>query len=156
MKTLAQAREEAIDRFWETVPPLWGRIRLHIRSVATERFDIGVEQFHVLRCVQRGPGSMSELASAKNISRPAISQAADALELKGYVRRAGRPADRRYVELELTKTGQELLEAVFGETRSWMRDKMSSLTLEELETISRAMPALQKMVEQPKAAGKTT
>ena len=68
-------RNQAIDRFWETIPPLWGMIRTHIRGEATKNFDISVEQFHILRHVRRGTGSISELATAKNISRPAISLA---------------------------------------------------------------------------------
>lgn len=154
MKTLSQARGKAIDRFWETVPPLWGQVRVHIRAVATAKFDITVEQFHVLRYVRRGPGSMSELALAKNISRPAISQAAEALVRKGYVRRAARPTDRRYIELELTRAGEDLLKAVFDETRSWMEDRMSMLTVEELEKVSEAMQALQKVVEVSLPAGR--
>jgi len=152
MPIASRIRERAIDRFWETVPPLWGFIREHIRATATANFDITVEQFHVLRYVRRGPGSMSELAAAKNISRPAISQAADVLARKGYVRRVGRSDDRRYVELALTEAGSQLLDAVFTETRTWMKERMKGLSIEELETIVRAMPALKKMIGQPAPA----
>ncbi|MEW5942059.1 MAG: helix-turn-helix domain-containing protein, partial [Chloroflexota bacterium] len=88
-------QNETIDRFWETVPHLWGNIRSHIRATATSNFDITVEQFHVLRFVRRGPGSMAELATAKNISRPAISQAVDVLVKKGLVTRVQSAQDRR-------------------------------------------------------------
>jgi hypothetical protein len=64
MTSREQARELAIDRFWETVPPLWSTIRSHIRAAATGAFEISVEQFHVLRYARRGTGSMSELAPA--------------------------------------------------------------------------------------------
>ncbi len=156
MPSSSRLREQAIERFWETVPPLWGLIRSHIREVATANFDITVEQFHVLRFARRRPGSMGELAAAKNISRPAISQAADALQRKGYVRRVGRSDDRRYVDLELTRAGNDLLDAVFDETRAWMRERMMSLSEDELEAIASAMPALRKMMDEPAArAGKT-
>ena len=75
-------QEQAIDRFWETVPPVWNFVRSHIRATAIGNFDITVEQFHILRYVRRGTGSMSELAAAKNISRPAMSQAVDVLVKK--------------------------------------------------------------------------
>ena len=107
------------------------------------------EQFHVLRYVRRGPGSMSELAAAKNISRPAISQAAEILVKKGLVKRVGRPQDRRYVDLELTRAGNELLDTVFDETRAWMKQRMKALSREELQSIIRAMAALKKILEQP-------
>lgn len=140
-------REKAIDRFWETVPSLWNTVRSHIRSAATGHFDITVEQFHVLRHVRRGICSISELATAKNISRPAISQAVEVLVKKGFLTRIQSTQDRRFVELALTETGNALLDAVFKETRGWMKERMSALTADELETISKAMDALKKMLE---------
>jgi DNA-binding MarR family transcriptional regulator len=139
--------DQVIDRFWETVPPLWGRIRTYIRAKATENFDITVEQFHVLRYVRRGTDSMSELATAKNISRPAISQAVEVLVNKGLLVRVQSPRDRRYVGLGLTETGNVLLDTVFKDTRDWMKKCMKTLTADELETIAKAMEALQKMSE---------
>ena len=147
MTSSERLRDQAIDRFWETVPPLWNTVRSHIRAAATGNFEITVEQFHVLRHVRRGIGSVSELATAKNISRPAISQAVDILVKKGLLTRVQSIQDRRYVELALTEAGNALLDAVFKETRGWMRERMSALTADELETISRAMQALKKMLE---------
>jgi DNA-binding MarR family transcriptional regulator len=140
-------RNQAIDRFWETIPPLWGMIRTHIRAEATKKFDISVEQFHILRHVRRGTGSISELATAKNISRPAISQAVEVLVKKGLLTRVQSTQDRRFVELTLTDAGNKLLDTVFQETRAWMRERMSPLSLDELETVAKAMGALKKMLE---------
>src|SRR5512147_2737659 len=133
MMPSARLRDQAIDRFWETVPPLWSFVRSHIRATATTNFDITVEQFHVLRYVRRGKDCMSELAVAKNISRPAISQAVDILVNKGLLRRAQSTQDRRYVELSLTDSGNALLDTVFKETRGWMKEHMHALSADELE-----------------------
>jgi DNA-binding MarR family transcriptional regulator len=138
---------QTIDRFWETVPPVWNFVRTHIRGTATGKFDITVEQFHVLRFVRRGPNSMSELATAKNISRPAISQAVDVLVKKGWLTRVQSTNDRRVVELYLTEEGNALLDAIFKENREWMKARMKSLTTDELETIGKAMIALKKIME---------
>ncbi len=124
MSTSENLRDRAIDRFWETVPPLWNSIRSHIRATATANFDITVEQFHVLRYVRRGTDSVSELATAKNISRPAISQAVEILVKKGLLTRVPSKEDRRCVELVLTEAGNHLLDTVFKETRGWMKDRM--------------------------------
>ena len=90
---------------------------------------------------------MSELATAKNISRPAISQAVDVLVKKGLLTRIHSTQDRRCVELALTDSGNALLDTVFKETRGWMKERMSALTVDELETIARAMEALKKMLD---------
>ena len=147
MAATDRIRTDAIDRFWETVPPLWGMIHSRIRASATADFGITVEQFHVLRYVRRGMESMSELASAKNISRPAISQAVEVLVQKRLLRRTHNSADRRYIGLALTKEGNALLDALFGRTRAWMAKRMRSLTVDELQTIAGAMDALKKMLQ---------
>lgn len=139
--------DQAIDRFWETVPPLWNFVRSHIRATATTQFELTVEQFHVLRHVRRGVESISELATAKNISRPAISQAVDILVNKGLVTRVQSTQDRRYWELALTDDGNHLLDTVFKETRQWMKERLHALTARELETIAEAMGIMKKIIE---------
>jgi MarR family transcriptional regulator for hemolysin len=66
---------------------------------------------------------------------------------KGFLTRVQSTQDRRVVELALTEAGNELLDTVFKETRGWMKERMSALTVDELETISKAMEALKKMLE---------
>lgn len=139
--------EQTLDKFWESIPPLWGYIRAHIRAVATESFDISVEQFHILRFIRRGNCSVSELADAKNISRPAVSQGVDALVNKGLVTRTQSKEDRRYVELELTPEGNALLDSVFQNTRKWMKESLEAFSQEELELAMRGMEVLKKMIE---------
>ncbi len=147
MTSSERLREQAIDRFWETVPSVWNTVRSHIRATATANFDITVEQFHVLRYVRKGPGSMSELATAKNISRPAISQAVEVLVKKGLLTRVHNAQDRRYVDLTLTEAGNNLLDTVFTETRKWMKERMHALTADELETITKAMEIMKKLLD---------
>lgn len=147
MTATDRLRDQAIDRFWETVPPLWNFVRSHIRTTATANFDITVEQFHVLRYIRRGTGSMSELATAKNISRPAISQAVEVLVKKGLLTRVQSTHDRRYVDLALTDAGNNLLDTVFKETRAWMKGRMNKLNADELETIAKAMEVMKRMME---------
>lgn len=142
-----QVLEQTLDKFWESVPQLWSHIRAHIRAVATENFDISVEQFHILRFIRRGHCSVSELADARNISRPAVSQGVDALVNKGLVTRTQSKEDRRYVELELTPDGNALLDSVFQNTREWMRVSLDKLSQEELELAMRGLEMLKKMID---------
>jgi DNA-binding MarR family transcriptional regulator len=143
----AQALEQTLDKFWETIPRLWSHVRAHIRAVATEDFDISVEQFHILRFIRRGNCSVSELADARNISRPAVSQGVDALVNKGLVSRTQSKEDRRFVELELTPQGNALLDSVFQDTRDWMKTSLEAFSQEELELAIRGLEILKKMVD---------
>ena len=145
--TLDNLLEAAIDRFWEIIPPLWSSIRAHIRSAAVENYGVSEEQFHILRHVRRGFGSVSELADVKRISRPAISQAVDILVGKGLLTRTQDTQDRRFVRLELTAEGNALLDAVIKETRAWMKARLAGLDVLELQNIQTAMDSLRKMMD---------
>lgn len=147
MASSEHLRDQTIDRFWEAVPPVWNFVRSHIRTTATTHFDITVEQFHVLRHVRRGITSVSELAVAKDISRPAVSQAVEILVKKGLLTRVQSTEDRRYVELALTDAGDNLLDTVFKETREWMKQRMHTLTADELEIMCQGMEVMKKMLE---------
>jgi DNA-binding MarR family transcriptional regulator len=142
IKPVNEIRGQAIDRFWETVPPVWNRIRENVRAIATEYFDVTVEQFHVLRHIRKGAGSVSELAEVRQISRPAISQAVDVLVDKGLITRQQDTVDRRHVHLTLTPEGNAMLNTIFQKNRTWMEEKMASLSPEELANISHALSLL--------------
>ena len=132
----------AIDCFWETIPPAWNGVKKHVRATAAEQFGITIEQFHILRHMRKGIGSVSELAEVKQISRSAISQALDALVNKGLITRRQGVQDRRHINLELTPSGNHLLNAIFEKNRTWMAAKMSSLTADELQLLIEAMHLL--------------
>jgi DNA-binding MarR family transcriptional regulator len=139
--------ENALDRFWETVPPLWGQVRGHVRSVATEKLPISVEQFQILRLVRSGRTSVSGVAAAKNISRSAVSQAVEVLVNKQLLTRTEDAADRRQNQLALTASGNAMLDTIFDDTRAWMRLKLAALDEAELENIIDAMASLKKLLD---------
>ena len=140
---------QAIDQFWDTVPSVWNLIRSHVRTIAAEQFGISVEQFHVLRHIRKGLTSVKDIAEARQISRPAISQAAEILVEKGLITRREAAGDRRFVHLALTPAGDELLNAIFQQNRAWMRDKMASLSAAELVCITEGLRRLKSTFDVP-------
>jgi len=153
MSSSSQAKEElfqhVIDRFWETIPPTWNLIRGRIRTTAAENYGITFEQFHILRHIRKGIHSVGELADVKQISRPAVSQAVEMLVTKGLITRQPKPDDRRFVQLELTDNGNELLNEIFKKNREWMMEKLALLSSEEIFNILLAMDAFQKAFKEP-------
>ena len=135
-----------IDKFWEAIPPVWNAVRAYIRETAIQDFDITVEQFHILRHVNKGICSVSELADVKQISRPAISQSVDTLVNKGLLTRQQNSQDRRFVQLALTENGASLLAAVFARSRNWMGEKLSALSEEELQKVIHALETLRETI----------
>lgn len=139
-----EALQRAIDRFWETVPLVWNRIKTNVSVIATSQFGITIEQFHVMRHIFRGITSASELAKVKQTSRSAISQTVDTLVEKGLISRQYNSHDRRHIKLELTEKGAALLNAIFRQNRAWMKEQMSALSGTDLNTLIAAMDILKE------------
>jgi DNA-binding MarR family transcriptional regulator len=146
-----QSREEilhqTVDRFWETIPPIWNRVRSNLRGNAEEHFGITVEQFHILRHINHGVNSVSDLAEERCISRPAISHVVDVLANKGLLTRQHDVDDRRYVKLVLTENGAALLKGIYETNRNWLMSKLESLSLDELAACNQAMETLKTTFE---------
>ncbi len=135
--------QAVIDKFWETVPPAWHATRATIRGVATERFNLTVEQFQLLRRIRRGIASVSALAESSQTSRSAVSKAVDGLVNKGLVSRSQDPNDRRNIPLALTEEGQRVMNAIYQETEQWLAGKLSRLTSRELSGLLETLDVLQ-------------
>jgi DNA-binding MarR family transcriptional regulator len=134
--------QRALDKFWEAFLPTWRTIRTHIRETAAQQYDISEEQFHILRHVAHGLDSASELAEARGISRPAVSQSVDLLVQKGLLTRSHVSIDRRFVRLALTDSGKALLDGIFNCNRQWMHAKLGVLGEDDLQGIITAMENL--------------
>jgi DNA-binding MarR family transcriptional regulator len=139
----------AIEAVWSTVPPVWNRVKGNVRAIAVEHYDISVEQFHILRHIRRGLTSVSELAEVKQISRSAVSQAVDILVARGLVCRLQNALDRRNIPLELTESGNALLDTIWEKNRAWMKSRMISLTEQDLNTLTCAMEILSRTFVEP-------
>lgn len=142
-----QLLQRVIEEFWDTVPPVWGRVRSNVRANAVHDLNVTLVQFHILRHIRHGVHSTAELAERLQISRPAVSQAVDLLVQKGYLRRATDPSDRRYVRLDLTAEGAGLMDALYAKNRAWMAEKMRDLSTEELLQLSQALAILKKVFD---------
>jgi DNA-binding MarR family transcriptional regulator len=147
--TTKQLIPAAIEAFWSTIPPTWNRIKGNLRLIAEEQYGIRVEQFHILRHIRTGLTSVSELAQVKQISRSAVSQAVDVLVERGLICRLQNARDRRNIPLELTDSGNELLDTISEKNHTWMKDQMASLTAQELETLTRALNILARTFVEP-------
>lgn len=143
--------EQTVNRFWDTIPRVWNCVRANARANAVQRFNLSLLQFHVLRQVWRGAGSIAELADRQQASRPAISNTVDQLVDKGLVTRRQDETDRRYVQVALTEKGQELIHAIFARNHAWMSEKMAGLNTDELDTLVRAMDILKNVFEDQKS-----
>jgi DNA-binding MarR family transcriptional regulator len=142
--TTDELTHQAIDHFWECVPSAWRKVRSNLHTIASESFDVTFEQFSILRQIRKGSKSISELADARQISRPAISQAVEILVDRGLISRQQSTQDRRWVDLELTPSGNEMLNTIFGRNSQWMAEKLDVLNPEELSCLLCGLEILKK------------
>ena len=138
------ASQPVIDKFWESIPPVWRQTRTQIRDIAFEKFQMSVEQFQVLRRIRRGSTSVSALAEASQTGLPAVSKAVESLVKRGLVARSTDPLDRRKVPLALTDEGQRVLQVIFGEAEAWLALRFEKLDAGESETILKGLDSLHK------------
>jgi len=137
--------KNAVELFWQTIPPVWHAARSITHQTATEEFQITVSQFHTLRRIADGKESVSGLADCMNLSRPNISRSVDELVNAGYVNRKQDVHDRRNVNLTLTESGKKLIQSLLLSNGKKMLEKFILIDDNELDDISRGLVALQKV-----------
>ena len=78
-----------------------------------ERFGIGIAEWRVVAHLsQGGPVSVREIFERVDMDKSRVSRAAARLEASGYVSKQVNPADRRLIELSLTKKGRAMMDEI--------------------------------------------
>jgi len=91
-----------------------------------------------------GPKTLGELAAVEQVSLPTMTRIAAALCKAGHVRRIIDPADRRYVRLESTRSGERLLEEGRRRRIARVAAIIEGLTPAELTACGVALDALHR------------
>jgi DNA-binding MarR family transcriptional regulator len=91
-------------------------------------------QFYMLHLIhEHGPCSVSMLAEKLEVKPSAITVMMDRLVQASYVHRYHDEKDRRVVLVQMTESGEEVLEKVRGVNREILADSLSRLELEEID-----------------------
>lgn len=97
-----------------------------------------------------GPLTMSALARAEQVSRPAITRTVDALEADGLVRRAEVARDRRQTLVTATASGRRVLEAGRAARIDRLATLLDGLAPAELGTVSEALGIVRRALRDPR------
>jgi DNA-binding MarR family transcriptional regulator len=90
-----------------------------------------------------GPRTVSQLADAEQVSRPAISTLLTALERKGLARRERSSADARQVLVHATAKGKRLVEAGRKRRVERIASQLGSLSAAQLGLVDEAIRILE-------------
>jgi Transcriptional regulators len=139
---MAIVPEQVARDLLETAPLVVREIRSEMRSQSST--ELTVPQFRTLNFVDKNPGtSLLEVANHLGLTPPSTSRLVDGLIERGLVSREDHPLDRRRLRLDVTNDGQKILEKARKGTIAHLANKLSCISADDRETISKAMKALQ-------------
>jgi DNA-binding MarR family transcriptional regulator len=93
-----------------------------------------------------GPATMSALARAEQVSRPAITRTVGALEEAGLVRREEVPADRRQSLVSATTAGRRLLDAGRRARIERLATVLAGLAPDQLTELDRGLAHVRRAI----------
>jgi DNA-binding MarR family transcriptional regulator len=100
-----------------------------------------------------GPATMSALARAEQVSRPAITRTVGALELAGLVRREGVAEDRRQSRVTATAAGRRLMEAGRRARIERLAGVLEDVPADDLAELDRALAVVRRAVRDAASRG---
>jgi DNA-binding MarR family transcriptional regulator len=127
---------------------------LRAARVADAETGLTAERLSLLSVlVFGGPATMSSLARAEQVSRPAITRTVGALEEAGLVRREEVPADRRQSLVSATAAGRRVLEAGRRARIERLAAVLDDVRPEELGELDRALAVVRKALRSGRQRG---
>jgi DNA-binding MarR family transcriptional regulator len=119
------------------------------RELRREAQSLGVTggQVALLIQIKRNPGiTASALAERERMSAPGMSGHIARLENAKLIERT-RAEDRRRIGLTITPAGEKILASVRKRRTAWLAEHLKELSASERQSIARALPALEKLLE---------
>lgn len=101
----------------------------------SREFGLSYRQMRILKHVNGGVTSGTELAKIFGVTAPAISETLESLVRKGLLKRRPHASDRRAVKLVLTAKGTRLNTRAEEGERELAREVLAPLGDEEVETL---------------------
>jgi DNA-binding MarR family transcriptional regulator len=92
---------------------------------------------------------MSDLAAVERVTPPSMTGIVARLEERGLVSRDPNPDDARSTVVSITNEAKDLLVAIRDRRTAFLAARLSEMTDEQLYTLSKAIPLLEKITEEP-------
>ena len=118
-------------------------VAIAARSLADAGEQVTLTQYRSLVLLaSRGPQSVAELAEAVAVTPPTASRLCDRLVKKGLVRRRTDRHDRRQVQIALTQSGRDLVDAVTERRRREIAALLATVPLRTQRSVVVALTQL--------------
>jgi DNA-binding MarR family transcriptional regulator len=138
-KTGFRTRRDQVDAVMRAADVL---LRVAATSVVEVEDLVTTPQLRVLVFLSfRGPQNLGAVARELRVHASNATRTCDRLVVAGFVSRRDDPADRRFLQLDLTPKGRELVETVIEHRRRAIADVISNVPADARETVATAMAA---------------
>jgi len=133
-----------------SIPPIIFReVRKKLLRTALINMDVDISPVHIgimKQLSEAGTLHVAEIGERLHIARPQMTHLIDKLADLGIVERHTATADRRMVNIMLTKKGKNTLEEHDRNIRKAMRDTLSGFTDKELDDLSDSLRKLRDLL----------
>lgn len=131
-------------------------LKLHKRFQELNReefrpYDLSTPQYAILFHATVEGVPLSYICQEMVADNSNLTRLVDRLEVRGLVRRAPDPRDRRVTLVQLTPQGKALIDELRPRHRDYIEHRMSHLTPEQLDALHSAMETLYSALEREDA-----
>jgi DNA-binding MarR family transcriptional regulator len=122
------------------------RLRRRLTNERHPDNDLSLGSMAVLSALYPdGEATLGDLAARERVQPPSMTRTVNCLEEGGYVVRRQGESDRRQVLVAITPKGHDTVRADRARRDVWLTDRFAELTPEELATLRKAAPILEKL-----------
>ncbi|SEP45952.1 MarR family winged helix-turn-helix transcriptional regulator [Amycolatopsis saalfeldensis] len=125
-----------------------GQLHRRLRQVDNAEILTPSQSAVLNRLDREGPATQGELAAAEHVRQQSMAATLAALDELGYLSRTRDPADGRRSVVSLSGLGTKTVRGIHQHRNEWIANALvAELSGEELETVRRALPLLQRIAQ---------
>jgi DNA-binding MarR family transcriptional regulator len=125
-----------------------GQLHRRLRQVDNAEILTPSQSAVLNRLEREGPATQGELAAAEHVRQQSMAATLAVLDELGYLSRTRDPADGRRSVIRLSGLGTKTVRGIHQHRNEWIANALvAELSAEELETVRRALPLLQRIAQ---------
>jgi len=138
--------EEIIENLFILMPLIKKKLIMHDKC--KEEIDLTPTHFHILFSLEEvGMIATTHLAKQLMISNPNMTPLIQKLMNRHYIERIQNEEDRRYIYIQLTKEGKDLLKNIKLSIMEQFKLKIKNLNDQDIEKLSNSLFNLKEILE---------
>jgi DNA-binding MarR family transcriptional regulator len=144
---LNQDFEKIVDNILIYYPLFYRKVKTSINDEKSSKYGKSDGYYQILGIlITSGPLPISTIGRQLHISKPNMTPLIDKLVEDGWVKRLRNDKDRRIINIEITDEGKKFLLEARKVVEENIKENLSNLNNEELETLNESLENIKKLV----------